>query len=90
MKVKGFGSDSYVTRSLRRAHRVLAAAGLLALTVVLWPSPAQAKVTCKVVDLRVCGRLICCLQTCVYCEDASGNLVGEPACSEPICYYRYP
>lgn len=86
MKRKGFSSNSYVTRNLRRARRVLVAAGFLALGVGLWPSAAQAGISCKVKDFRACGVYECCLISCVYCFDSLGNEVGDPVCSDVFCY----
>jgi len=73
----------------RRVHRVLVAAGILALGASFWPSPAQA-IKCSVVNLHWCGVYTCCVQTCTYCYDDHGNLVGDPSCSDPTCWDKYP
>jgi hypothetical protein len=83
MKLKGF--SAYVTTGPRRSHRLLAAAGLLALAMSFSPSPAQAFV-CKVQDYRVCGRCICCLLTCVNCFDPQTGALLDSVCGDTICY----
>lgn len=90
MKRQGFSSNSCGTRNRRGFHRVLVAAGVLALGVSLSSSPAQAGVVCKVQDFRACGNYICCLMTCVYCIDTvTGDLVGDQVCSDPVCWSKY-
>ena len=71
----------------RRIHRVLVVAGFLAIVAGLWPAPAQA-VTCKIYFVRICGPTICCIQSCINCYDAQGNPIGDPVCSDPICYNK--
>jgi hypothetical protein len=72
-----------------RVYRVLVAAGVLASVVGLWPSPAQAKITCRIQDIRACGRYICCIESCIYCYDSiTLELVGDIVCSDPTCWER--
>jgi hypothetical protein len=73
-----------------RIYRVLVVAGLLAMIVGLWPSPAQALV-CKVVYFHWCTAYTCCAQACVYCIDpVTGQLVGDVNCSDAFCWDRFP
>jgi hypothetical protein len=88
MKRNGFSSNSCVTRNLRRARRVLVAAGFLAVVAGLWPAPAQAKGGCIVYFVRFCGPTICCMQSCIECYDSQGNPIGDPYCGDPICFNK--
>jgi hypothetical protein len=72
-------------RWLRRACRLLAVAGLFALVEGLWPSPAQAKITCRVQDYRACSRYVCCLQTCLICTDSVTGYV-DITCGDTYCW----
>ena len=90
MKLKGFSADSYVTRSLRRGRRVLAAAGLFALVVGFWPRPAQAAIKCNVHIFHSCSQYVCCFQVCTICYDTLTGDIIDISCGDTICYERYP
>ena len=76
------------TARLHRGWWLLPAAGLLALVVGLWPSPAQAAITCKVQDYRNCGLYVCCAFTCVTCTDSVTG-ASDTQCSDIFCYDRW-
>jgi hypothetical protein len=79
------GCDS---KKQRRSRRLLTVAGLIALTVGLWPSTAQAAVSCRIHDYLSCGRFVCCLVTCIFCTDSE---TGDSSvdCSDVACYDRF-
>jgi hypothetical protein len=71
--------------NLKRSWRLLSAAGLFALVVGLWPSPAQAAITCKTQDTRYCSVYACCSYTCITCIDSTTG-ESDTQCSEIYCY----
>jgi hypothetical protein len=76
-----------VIRRLRGGWRLLPVVGLFALVVGLWPSPAQATITCHVQDFRSCSPYTCCSYTCVTCIDSTTGL-SDTQCSDIYCYDR--
>jgi hypothetical protein len=78
-------SNRNPVRSLKRGCRLLPVAGLFALVVGLWPSPAQATITCHVQDYRYCSVYTCCAYTCVTCTDSKTG-ESDTQCSEVLCY----
>jgi len=73
----------------RRIHQVLVVAGLLAMVAGLWPSPAQAAISCKVQTFRSCGTYVCCFQICTICYDTQTGDIIDISCGDTICYDRY-
>jgi hypothetical protein len=71
----------------RRIHRVLVVAVFLAAVAGLWPSPAQASISCKVQIYRFCSAYVCCFQICTICMDQQGNII-DVTCGDAYCYNR--
>jgi hypothetical protein len=77
-------SRSCVKNGARRSWRLLAIVAL-GLGWGVWPSVAQANITCRARNFIVCDHYECCFVTCVTCTDSDGNVVGID-CETGDCY----
>ena len=73
----------------RRIHRVLVIAVALAAVAGLWPSPAQATISCKVLQFLSCDQYACCLQICTSCTNSRTGIT-DIECGDTTCWAKYP
>jgi hypothetical protein len=73
----------------RRIHRVLVVAGFLAIVAGLWPAPAHAAITCRVLQFLHCSQYACCLQICTSCFDSKTGITTLD-CGDTVCWNQYP
>jgi hypothetical protein len=73
----------------RRIHRVLVAAGVLAAVAGLWPSRAQATISCRAQQFFSCSQYACCFQICTVCYNSQTGIT-DINCGDTTCWTKYP
>jgi hypothetical protein len=73
----------------RRIHRVLVVAGFLAIVGGLWPAPAHASISCRVLIFQHCAPYACCIQICTSCYNSQTGIT-DIECGDTECWSQYP